>query len=76
MQRHSCYRHLQSIVSKLVSLLVVSPNLRINHLLVSSLLRLVPCRGRLTHRLKRIMENKLPLNIQNALSYAIAELEA
>uniref|UniRef100_A0A0R3RUA3 DUF2428 domain-containing protein n=1 Tax=Elaeophora elaphi TaxID=1147741 RepID=A0A0R3RUA3_9BILA len=69
-------KHLQSIVCKLVSLLVMSPNLRINHLLVSSLLRLVPCKRRLTHRLKKIMEHKLPLNIKNALSYAISELEA
>ncbi|VBB28351.1 unnamed protein product [Acanthocheilonema viteae] len=69
-------KHLQSMVSKLVSLLVVSPNLRVNHLLVTSLLRLIPYKRRLTYRLKRIMEHKLPLNIKNALSYAISELEA
>ncbi|MCP9258788.1 hypothetical protein DINM_001371 [Dirofilaria immitis] len=68
--------HLQSMVSKLVSLLTTSPNLRINHLLVSCLLHLVPCRRRLTHRLKRIMEHKLPLNIKNTLNFAILELEA
>ncbi|CAG9531745.1 unnamed protein product [Cercopithifilaria johnstoni] len=69
-------KHLQSMINKLVSLLVVSPNLRINHLLVSSLLRLTPCRRRLTHRLRRIMEHNLPLNIKTALSYAVSELEA
>ncbi|VDK88366.1 unnamed protein product [Onchocerca ochengi] len=68
--------HLQSMVNKLVSLLVMSPNLRINHLLVSCLLRLVPYRRKLSHRLKRIVEHKLPLNIKITLSYAISELEA
>ncbi|VDK72564.1 unnamed protein product [Litomosoides sigmodontis] len=67
---------LRSILCKLVSLLVMSPNLRINHLLISCLLRLIPYRKRLTYRLKKIMEHKLPLNIKNALSYAVSELEA
>ncbi|VDM08058.1 unnamed protein product [Wuchereria bancrofti] len=69
-------KHLQLLVNKLVSLLVVSPNMRINHLLVSSLLRLVSCRRKLIHRLKSIVERKLPLNIKNSLNYAISELEA
>ncbi|VDO15536.1 unnamed protein product, partial [Brugia timori] len=69
-------RHLQSLVNKLVSLLVVSPNMRINRLLVSALLRLVSCRRKLMHRLKSIVERKLPLNIKNSLNYAISELEA
>ncbi|KAK6100477.1 hypothetical protein QQG55_0815 [Brugia pahangi] len=69
-------KHLQSLVNKLVSLLVVSPNMRINRLLVSALLRLVSCRRKLMHRLKSIVERKLPLNIKNSLNYAISELEA
>ncbi|EJD76091.1 hypothetical protein LOAG_16899 [Loa loa] len=70
-------KHLQSmVVSKLVSLLVVSPNLRINRLLVSSLLHLIPCKRRLIARLKTIMEHKLSLNTKNSLSYALSELEA
>lgn len=76
MLRNFRCRDLRSMLDKLVSLLVVSPSLRINHLLVSCLLRLIPYRKRLACRLKKIMEHKLPLNIKNALSYAVSELEA
>uniref|UniRef100_A0A915PYU0 Uncharacterized protein n=1 Tax=Setaria digitata TaxID=48799 RepID=A0A915PYU0_9BILA len=69
-------RYLQSLINKLLLLLVSCPNLRINRLLVSSLLHLVPYKRKLTSQLKRILEHKLPFNIRNALTFAVAELES